>query len=158
MVSQQNCAFRLDTPPVLAPSFRFRGEATALIVRHLVGELADHLTLAALPATEISSVQIVVAEVLNNITEHAYPDQHPGSFNLHVRVTRDQIVAVVSDHGERVPDCVLFSHPLADPGGDAADLPEGGFGWSLIHVLSARIRHRYVDGQNWLAIAISRSA
>ena len=36
--------------------------------------------------------------------------------------------------------------------------PEGGFGWSLIHVLATQLRYRRVAGKNWLIVAVPLGA
>ena len=88
------------------------------------------------------AVEIVLAEVLNNVVEHAYAD-FPGRIEIWITRREDFLFIRIVDDG------------LPMPGGDlpngkalrAHDLPEGGFGWQLIRNLSHELTYQR-DGQH----------
>ena len=125
-----------------------------LVIRQVVEDICQHLGQAGLPAADLTSVQIVIAEILNNIVEHAYGINGTGRFSVHIRVRGGLLFAGFCDCGQRIPTNVLTPQSMDDPDSDIPDLPEGGFGWSLIHILVSQLRYRYVSEQNWLTVAI----
>ena len=98
------------------------------------------------------TAEIVLAEVLNNIVEHAYADQ---AGNITLRLVRHDggLHCTVSDTGAPMPGLCLpagRSQPLAD----LADLPEGGFGWFLIRSLTVGLDYRRIAGVNRLSFQL----
>lgn len=78
----------------------------------------------------------VLAEVLNNIVEHALAGCRNGVIRLCVAHRSGELNVVVRDNGRALPDGAL---PLGKPAcvsGPLDDLPEGGFGWFLIRNLA----------------------
>lgn len=99
------------------------------------------------------TVQLVLAEVLNNIVEHAYPDA-PGKIELELGATSTGLSALVSDHGKPLPWSevrVETAFPAPDP---RKDLREGGFGWHIITTLATDVRYVRDSDVNrlWLMI------
>lgn len=86
--------------------------------------------------------EIVLAEVLNNITEHGHAglDTIAAKVVLYCRLQSEGLRMVVIDHGLPVPQglCVPQAHPFEGDGG-IANLPEGGFGWHLIRELTCEL-------------------
>ena len=98
------------------------------------------------------SVEIVLAEVLNNIAEHAY-SAYPGDIDLWITAQDTYLFVRVLDKG------------LAMPGGEAPagelgqvleieDLPEGGFGWFLIRSLTQELTYQREGDQNTLSFCM----
>lgn len=98
------------------------------------------------------TVQIVLAEVLNNIAEHAYA-RYPGQIEVQLRGGATEICLQTIDRGLPMPDGKL-------PGGELSetvaleDLPEGGFGWFLIRTLTRGLAYRRQEGMNVLNFCI----
>lgn len=92
--------------------------------------------------------EIVLAEVLNNIVEHAYRDAS-GRIEISIAHRAGFLNICVIDRGKPMPDLKLPSGELRPPL-DAQDLPEGGFGWPLIHSLTQDLHYQRVQGQNIL--------
>ena len=107
-------------------------------------------------AGHVDSVEIVLAEALNNIVEHAYAGQAEGTLQCSLRWQAGQLTIDLTDHGvalSGLPTCRL---PPADGWSDTAsqDLPEGGFGWGLIRTLSSQACYCRCEGRNHLCLVI----
>lgn len=89
--------------------------------------------LASLGVTDecLGDVELVLAEVLNNVVLHAY-GMAPGPIAVDLTLRGEELVCVVCDRGRPMPG---GQPPQGQPvrldvGTEA--LPEGGFGWFLI--------------------------
>ena len=108
----------------------------------------------------LDNVEIVVAEVINNIIEHAHVDCagrielslfiHPGPLSQ-----APHILCSVRDDGAGMPGEAL-PPGIGQCNGTAAQdsLAEGGFGWQLIRTLAQDIRYRRRDGLNQLDFCV----
>lgn len=105
----------------------------------------------SLPGDTGTDVQIVLAEAMNNIVEHAYADR-PGQIEITLWSTPDGLKGRLVDNGAPMPG-VLPAGTLPAIGQDG-DLPEGGFGWFLIRQLASDITYRRQDGVNHLLFRI----
>lgn len=121
-------------------------------VRQALLELAADPRLCSISQDLRSSAEIVLAEVLNNIAEHAYADR-AGSITLQLERRADGLFCIVRDTGAPMPG---FGPPTGDqpPLGAIEDLPEGGFGWFLIRNLTEGLAYRHADGVNCLSFAL----
>jgi serine/threonine-protein kinase RsbW len=96
-----------------------------------------------LSADFAASAELVLAEVLNNVAEHAYCGTS-GEIEVSLERTASGIAVRVADRGQPMPQSRLPDGPDPDP----ADLPEGGFGWHLIRSLTSDLSYRRHDGWN----------
>lgn len=114
-------------------------------LRHLLASAP----LCDLPDDLRGSTEIVLAEVLNNIVEHAYA-QAVGYIDVTMDYAPPALSFEVVDAGLPMPAHRLPCGDLATIGTDG-DLPEGGFGWFLIRSLTrGLVYHRRMD-RNTLA-------
>ena len=112
--------------------------AEPMAVRQALLDLFAMAPTDHLPDDLRSTAEIVIAEVLNNIVEHAYAGTK-GDIDLSIRPTCDGLWCTVIDHGAPMPGNAL---PVAVlPNSLAEDLPEGGFGWYLIRTLARDVRY-----------------
>ncbi len=124
-------------------------ESTAISVRDGLDRIVRHPKLAGLGEEAIGTLWTVLAEVLNNVVEHAYAD-YPGAIG--VRLWRDgtSVAVEVTDRGLPMPGLKLPEGclPLSEqPPECFGDLPEGSYGWYLIRALTDRLAyHRTADG------------
>ncbi|MFD2739706.1 ATP-binding protein [Sulfitobacter aestuarii] len=119
-------------------------------VRHAVETLSIRLAAEGLPDAAISAVELVLAEAMNNIVEHAYPRGGRQAIRLRCLAGSDALELRLTDTGRPFPAGRI---PLGlAPGLDVAtcDLPEGGFGWFLIHSLTSGLRYSRAGGENRL--------
>lgn len=111
---------------------------------------SDH---AADHQADDSTIELVLAEVLNNIVEHAYSDG-VGLITLDLRRAHGRLCCLLRDEGHPMPAGRLppgFAPTLASA---RADLPEGGFGWFLIRSLTRDLRYDREPGCNRLSFSI----
>lgn len=122
-------------------------------VRKALALLQAFLHPLGLTDDALGVVEIVLAEALNNVTEHAYgPDGH-GPVELRAEVLgTDGLRVTIRDCGATLPAGLLRS-PKAN-GVDPASLPEGGFGWHLIRTLTQDLAHARLNGWNALSFTI----
>ncbi|WP_157971128.1 ATP-binding protein [Pseudogemmobacter bohemicus] len=80
--------------------------------------------------------EVLLAEVLNNIVEHAY-EGCEGEIRLLLRMEAGRLCLVIEDEGLAMPGGQLPSGQLPE----AECLPEGGFGWFLIRALASEITY-----------------
>ena len=94
------------------------------------------------------TVEIVLAEVLNNVAEHAYA-YAAGPVAVTVALIPGGLACDVMDEGAPMPGGQLPEGRLPD-----GDLPEGGFGWHLIRSLTQDLSYRRQRGTNRLGFVI----
>lgn len=94
--------------------------------------------------------ELVVAEVLNNIVEHAYDDAGQGEIRVRLDFQPTCLRAAFTDFGRAMPDQVPPEGKPANVAVERQDLPEGGFGWFLIRSLTTTLSYRHADGANHL--------
>ncbi len=130
--------------------------ADAMAVRRGLECLFAQEPLRCLEEGARGTAEIVMAEALNNIVEHAYAAQS-GSIEISVDLGQDGLECTIADHGTPMPN-----HQL--PKGDAYDLetmdelPEGGFGWFLIRALAQDLQYSRFQDQNFLRFRLPASA
>lgn len=120
-------------PPMAGQVIRHSLMATPLAVREALGQLFHHPALQSFGPTTRDTAEIVLAEVLNNIVEHAYGG-HGGHITVQVEVLADRLLCQIHDGGRPMPGLELPQGQLRRLRDD--DLPEGGFGWHLIRSLA----------------------
>ena len=86
------------------------------------------------------TTEIVLAEVLNNIVEHAYAES-AGQIEVTLDYDHPMLSFEVADTGLPMPSGRLPVGELV-PLQDCTDLPEGGFGWFLIRTLARGMTYR----------------
>lgn len=99
-----------------------------------------------------SAAEIVLAEVLNNIVEHAYADQM-GDIQLGLSHHPDGVWVTVRDRGHPFPKEELPQGLLPEVD-SFDDLPEGGFGWYLIRTLVRNLTYMRKDDHNNLSFCL----
>ncbi len=134
------------------PTLIFNADPAA--VREALAELLAAPPVRALSPDDLGTVELVLAEVLNNVAEHAYAGGS-GPVEVDLRATAAGLACCVADIGLGMPDGKLPAGQLPDIRPDALDdLPEGGFGWHLIRSLTADLTYARSAGQNRLSFVI----
>lgn len=131
-------------------SLRSTPDAVSETLREVRVRLNDMPPLDCLDSTW----EVIVAEVLNNIVEHAYDDSHTGEIDLTLLFGPTTMNAEFIDYGRAMPNGTLPCPRDADLDVPRADLPEGGFGWMLIHTLASHVEYRHDGGSNRLALEL----
>ncbi len=146
------------TPPATAAGgvmSRTAFRATFENVRLAITTAMDTLVSLNLTEEETSSVEIALAEALNNVVEHAYPNGAPGEVKLILRHGRAGLLIEIRDNGKEMPNgrTPEGQHPTDRQ--PRNNLPEGGFGWFLIRELARDLVYDRENGENFLIFRMS---
>lgn len=128
--------------------------STPMAVREAAVATADRLLSRGYPEEICSAAELVLAEALNNIVEHAYGGRADGRISVAIRRCNLGLCLVLRDHGSAMPG---LSPPTGrDPSVPPllGNLPEGGFGWLLIRALASDVVYRRAPGCNHLMLRL----
>ncbi len=109
--------------------------------------------MAGLTKDSLSTAEVVLAEVLNNIVEHAYAN-FPGKIEVSLSRRDNHLQCDISDVGLPMPGAEPPAGLLKEAW-DMADLPEGGFGWFLIRSLTQNLSYRRQNNANLLSFRLN---
>lgn len=98
------------------------------------------------------TTEIVLAEALNNVVEHAYA-QYPGKIEVTLNRIGAELAVEIIDTGLPMPGETLPVGGLVETV-TLDDAPEGGFGWFLIRQLSRDLDYRRDAGRNILRFSL----
>lgn len=105
-----------------------------------------------------TDIAIVLGEVLNNIVEHSLAGRRGASIELSVRVEGCALLVETVDRGRPLPPRLLLGAELPDSEVAVPDLPEGGFGWFIIHALAQDMVYERAAGANRLSFRLAAQA
>jgi serine/threonine-protein kinase RsbW len=139
-------------PPERVVSTQLTIPGDPLAVRDGLKALFDTMMLRSLPADGRGTAEIVLAEALNNIVEHAYA-RHSGDIEITLQLGQNDLICRIVDTGLPMPENAL---PAGKPAmtETTEDLPEGGFGWFLIRTLSRDLQYHREAGRNFLSFRL----
>lgn len=137
--------------PVFVTSFMatplaVRATLTALLKR-FHDEVSDDV---------LGRLQLVLAEVLNNVAEHGASEDGSYGPQIHLCVTRHPrgLACAITDDGVSLPANCLSPRSLPQLGTLTEELPEGGFGWFLIQDLTHALCYYREESHNFLAFCV----
>jgi serine/threonine-protein kinase RsbW len=141
--------------PDLAPAphdLRVEVPGTAEAVRDLLVWLSGQSLITELPTEVRGSAELVLAEALNNVVEHAYG---PFSGEIRVMMTRKDggLRVIIEDDGTEMPNYDIPEGKL-HAAQNHTDLAEGGYGWFLIRKLTKNLSYRRFGGCNRLSFLL----
>lgn len=123
-------------------------------VRGALCELTAKLREMELSSGDIGSAEVVLGEVLNNIVEHAYGAGRSGRIAVCLHRAGQVLRFHVLDEGGALPRARLPEGRLPALDGTLEEMPEGGFGWYLVHRLANDLSYKRTEGRNELAFSI----
>ena len=129
-------------------------EATPLGVRNALAEMRRKFAPAAAGPDTLGLAETVLAEVLNNVVEHAYRRGGDGPIELRLERGGNRLLVDVRDYGAPMPDGTMPGGSLPVSDGLDDDPPEGGFGWVLIRALARDLSYARNNGQNRLTFFV----
>ena len=133
----------------------FRCETGGEGVRGLLKDVTNAIRDANPFATDLCyNTQVVLGEVLNNIEEHGYQGKTGCPISLHMQIRETSILVRTTDFGQTMPGLQLPEKKLPDTTVAPNDLPEGGFGWFLIHTLAPNPVYKRRGNSNILDMVI----
>ena len=117
-------------------------EGTPEEVRAALLHLRSEMQAGNKPQIDIGTLEIVLAEVLNNVVEHAFDGFTQGNIALTCDHDDQGWQIKVRDNGHPMPGGTLPAGipPRLDQ--SVHDMPEGGFGWSLVRTLTRDLCYR----------------
>ncbi len=123
-----------------------------IATRETLIEVTEALTAAGLSHDDVANAELILAEALNNIVEHAYAGTE-GPIDLKIDIGRDGLDCALGDQGREAPIGYPPDPPLPeiDP---PFELPEGGFGWHIIRCLTTDLRYRREGAWNMLSFRV----
>ena len=127
-------------------------DATMLDVREGLRDLMRCPIVQDLSSDCLGTTELVLAEALNNVVEHAYA-RYKGQIEVEVRRDPVQLRFNIADQGLPMPGAEPPEGDLP-PVGAFEDLPEGGFGWFLIRSLSQNLVYRREGERNLLSFDV----
>lgn len=131
--------------------------ASPLAVRNSLAQMLAAPALRGLSPDARGTVELVLAEVLNNVTEHAY-DGRPGPVAVTLVPVAAGIHCVVVDQGLVMPGGTLPEGNPPDLGTPLETLPEGGFGWHMIRSLTRELAYVRTGGSNRVSFLLPLDA
>ena len=150
---QAVCAALSEVAFDMSDAVIFTIASTTFAVRDALRAIFDHPTVAQLPDDARSSTELVLAEAMNNIVEHAY-DREDGKIEVRLRLSEQRLYCDILDEGAPMPDETL---PVgaAQAIGATLDLPEGGYGWYLIRTLTEELAYKRIGARNHLSFQLN---
>lgn len=136
----------------LRDRFALGFRATEAEARAAIRTVAERLRRAGLAPARVGEIEVALAEAVNNVVEHAYPDDPAGRVRLLGSLRRGRLDIRILDTGRPMPQARLPQGLAADVNVPRADLPEGGFGWFLIRSLTTEIRYDRCGEANHLSL------
>jgi len=136
-------------------SFRITFPGKPLAVRAALARMMEQLTALQLSDGDRGNIELVLAEAMNNIVEHAYIGKPNGTVELQIMPTNNGLVCHLRDEGQPMPEgkAPTGSPVLLDC--ETEELPEGGFGWFLIRDMAHDLNYTRISGKNLLSFRIS---
>jgi serine/threonine-protein kinase RsbW len=100
---------------------------------------------------DLGKVELVLAEVLNNIAEHGGRESlnHPISLKWY---TSDRLCINVINAGRCIPTGTITNAQMPNLDTEIDNLPEGGFGWALVDILCSKVRSKRRGSLNTLRL------
>lgn len=135
--------------------FEVQCGATPAGIRRVLHSIRMQLSERTLGGAEtITIAELVLAEVLNNISEHAYRNTDCGTIN----VMADDLVWAwqfhVFDKGTAIPEAVPLPAEASTP--EVSRLPESGFGLIIINTLADNLEYKRSNDTNHLSFVITK--
>lgn len=122
-------------------------EVTSVITQ-ICTWLLDH----GVPTEIAQELELVLAEALNNVVEHAYLYREDGEIEIAIKLTPEMMTAKIIDSGQKFDG----PPPLREVDVESMsleELPEGGFGWNLIRTLTDNVEFQRLDERNQLTLS-----
>lgn len=144
-----------ETSAARAASLRVILPSTPMGVRKGLCEINAALLDAGYTTEECGTVEIVLAEVLNNVVEHAYAVPGDDLIALRIGPAQAGLTFLVEDRGREMPEGGPPLGQVADASTDLLNLPEGGFGWFIIREVARDVEYRREEGCNKMSFRIA---
>ena len=136
----------------MSQQFSHKFHATCSAARDGIAGVMGRLQAMGLPPAAAQDVEIALAEAVNNVIEHAYCGRKGHKIAVRVRLSKTALELTLSDSGRPLPGGRVPRESCPDLDRPRNELPEGGFGWGLIHQLTDHVRYERRNGRNLLSL------
>lgn len=152
-LQMQSECYEVDTR-VPSQSYQLEFDAGTVEVRAALRDIRAFLKQECLSERDIGRIELVLAEVFNNIAKYAYPATEGGRVSFTSELSGDVLECLISDFGREMPNGELpaGTPPIVEV--ETKYLPEGGFGWSIIRQLTDDLRYSRIGRENVLRFAV----
>lgn len=140
--------------PHSSPRFKICFNGSPCGVRRALSQIREELAAAGATSDQKGRIETVMAEVLNNVVEHALADQSNSLVETQGFRQHPNWCFRVIDSGRPLPQLRLPDQGLPEVDTNLEDLPEGGFGWAMVHMLTSDISYCRQPGRNCLKFSI----
>ncbi|WP_299414274.1 ATP-binding protein [uncultured Sulfitobacter sp.] len=142
--------------PEARPLFCITLTGAESAVREGLAEAMSSLAPLSLSVDEAGTVELVLAEALNNVVEHALAATD-GKTMIEISGTHDRrgLRLSIIDEGAPMPKGQTPDAKAPDVDVADADMPEGGFGWFMIHTLATNVQYSRVGDCNHLTLRLA---
>ncbi len=123
------------------------------MVRDGLYQITHELRAKNLAEIDLCNIELVLAEIANNIVEHAFyncQSTDDEKIEIFLEITPHSLLGKVIDNGCRMPYSSLPEGAPPRIGRSVETLPEGGFGWFLIRKFTKTISYMRKNNQNVL--------
>jgi serine/threonine-protein kinase RsbW len=142
-------------PEPAAPQKVFHMAASDGAVRAALASMRFYLRGSGLDDDACGTAEIVLAEALNNVVEHAYGGGGCGDIRVTLVPRDGALTAEIVDWGAALPGLSPPAGRLPPLGGTIGGMPEGGFGWFLIRTLSDSLCYKRHGRENRLSLCLA---
>lgn len=120
----------------------------------VVSQAETELNEVGINADKTSEICLVLAEALNNVVEHAYRYAENGDIDIELILFNQLLTISIVDFGPEfcIPQGKENSEKTSD---DLSSLPEGGFGWALIQMLTDELSLKRINEKNHLKLTMN---
>lgn len=129
-------------------------QSTYAEVTQTLATLMEELRRVGVDAADMATVEIVLAEALNNVVEHAYAERPGNCVRLQCTLCEAGLCVEILDTGAAMPGGQVPSGKAPCVDADTDELPEGGFGWNMIHALTEHLTYRRSGTRNTTGFVI----
>lgn len=154
-VTAQPLAARSAEPRTEMDQMVFRLFSTPTAVREGLREMMQRLMDNGADQELCDRAEMVLAEALNNVVEHAYSGKKDGWIEIAFHHREALLKVRMVDKGSPMPGLTLPEGRVQDLSVDMSELPEGGFGWLLIRTLTKDLVYDRRDGANLLTFSLA---
>jgi len=128
----------------MAQQYKFSIQATADTVETAINQISHYCISIGFNNDECFRIQVVLAEALNNIIEHALLGRHNEFIEIHYQSHKSMFIINIIDRGT----------PLLSP--PNSELPtweaESGRGWPIIYSWMDEVSHQHSNNKNQLIL------
>ena len=136
----------------------FRLPATNEGVREGVLRASELIAGFGASEQDLTAIELAIAEVLNNVVEHAYSQTGEGEMELRIENQDPDLYFRILDSGHPMPKGRLPQGQAADATLEDFEQSEGGYGLHMIRQLARKLRYTRVDQYNQLSFRITLGA